>query len=142
MITDHSSDEVKEALNRSFAAILANQNQDGGFCEAKRPIVQETKSRKKLLLDKIGLSSLYKEPTRIEAPQNKRYSGWEVMRYQVDESDLWSTWFRPLGLALISSRYPGEFIDDVEWKFRRTPCLGWHDPLKIMSLREKFYTQR
>jgi len=139
LLTDYRAEEVKAALTRAFEAILRNQNPDGGFCEAKRPPLWH-KSCKRRVAELVGLDRLLHRPWQGRPVEYMSYSSWGKIRYRVDESDLWSTWVRPLALALISSRYPGEFIDDINWRFRRTPTLGWHDVERIQNLRDRYYT--
>lgn len=132
LLTDYRAADVKAALERAYEAILNNQNPDGGFCEAKRPAPR--KSLKRQVAEVVGLDRLLNRPYEGHPVEYLNYSGWDRMRYRVDESDLWSTWFRPLALALISTRYPGEFIDDVDWRFRPTPTLGWHDTDRLCTI--------
>jgi len=129
MLTDHRADDVKSALTRAYAGLLGAQNADGGFSEARnrpRPI----KSWKRRLGEAVGLDRLLSRPY-IPPAELETYSGWSRMQYQLRESNLWATWFRPLALALISTRYPGEFMDSDFWVFRRGPALGWHDPKAV-----------
>ena len=136
-LTDYRAREIKGSLSRSFKAIVANQNEDGGFCECKRPSIA-TRSRRRALLEAVGLDRVFK-PRVIEKPaEYKRQIKWEKMRYRVDESNLWASWFRPLALALISRRYPGEFIDDIEWHFGKGPFIGWHDEQRLKDLAKSF----
>lgn len=137
MLTDYRATDIKAALTRAFEAILRNQNPDGGFCEAKRPSCR--KSLKRRVAELVALDRLLNRPWQGRPVEYVCYSGWDKMRYRVDESDLWSTWFRPLALALISTRYPGEFIDDINWRFRRTPTLGWHDIEKLQAIKAQYH---
>jgi hypothetical protein len=138
MLIDHRKDEVKSALERSFLALLSNQNSDGGFCEAKRPPLWK-KSRKRKVLELFGIDRLINRPWQGRPVEYQNYSGWVKMRYRVEESNLWAAWFRPLAMGLISMRYPGEFIDDIAWRFHTSPTLGWHDPAKLAAIRKMFY---
>lgn len=138
MLTDYRHDEVKSALTRAFQAILLNQNTDGGFCEAKRPPLWE-KSIKRKVAESIGVDKLLLKPWQGRPIEYTSYAGWQKMVYQIDKSDLWSTWFRSLALALISKRYPDEFISQIDWHFRDTPSLGWHDTEKIQRIRMQHY---
>lgn len=138
MLTEYRAEDIKTALAYAFEAILRNQNPDGGFCEAKRPPLWQ-KSLKRRAAELVSLDRLLNRPWRGQPVKYVSYSGWDKMRYRVDESDLWSTWFRPLALALISTRYPGKFIDDMNWQFRRTPTLGWHDTKKLQSIKTEYY---
>jgi hypothetical protein len=44
----------------------------------------------------------------------------------MDESDLFSTWFRLLVIAEAGQVIQTPF-SDVDWKFLKTPGLGWND---------------
>jgi hypothetical protein len=136
-LTDYRKDEIKSSLNRSFQAILNNQNPDGGFCECKRPL-PVIRSRKRRFLESVGLDWLIKSKPVERAVEYKRQIKWEKLRYNVEESNLWASWFRPLALALISKRYPGEYIDDIDWKFGKGPFIGWHDEEKLMELTKTY----
>lgn len=57
-------------------------------------------------------------PTRIT------YSGLETLAAQSDQGDVWSTWFRPLAIALARERLGLPPAWPV--RFRRLPLLGWH----------------
>lgn len=138
LLTDYRAGDVKSSLKRSFEALMKNQNSDGGFCEAKRPPLWK-KSRKRKLMELFGVDRLLNRPWQGRPVEYQNYSGWTRMRQRIDESDLWSAWFRPLALGLISVRYPGEFIDDILWQFPTSPMLGWHDQEKLALLRKKYY---
>ena len=125
MVTDHLASEVEAALQRAFQGILSNQSSDEGFCRARhRPY--PPKRWKRRLAEPLGLDRLLRRPYELPR-QIAYYSGWAMMPFDVRQSDLWSTWFRSFGLAIISARYPGKFALDVDWQFRRLPALGWHD---------------
>ena len=54
-----------------------------------------------------------------------KYSGWNMMKYDIDKSDIWSTWFRLLALATIEKKIPQLKNNDIDFKFRSLPSLGW-----------------
>jgi hypothetical protein len=56
------------------------------------------------------------------------------MPYDVRQSDLFSTWFRSFGIALIATQYSDKFALNIPWRFRGAPALGWHDAAKIADL--------
>lgn len=138
LLVDYRAADIKSSLTRSFETILQNQNHDGGFCEAHRTPVWQ-KSRKRKLIEFFGVDRLLNRPWQGGPIEHQMFSGWLKMRHRVDESELWSAWFRPLSLALISDRYPGEFIDDIPWRFHQSAALGWHDRHKLEALRRRFY---
>ncbi len=132
LLTDYRAEDIKASLSRSYSAILANQRPSGAFCEAVRP--PTPKSVKRRVGEALLLDKLFRKPYRPYVAEVCR--GWEKTRYLCNEGDLWSTWFRPLALALVSTRYPGEFIDDISWAFRRAPGLGWHDSAHLRKIRD------
>jgi hypothetical protein len=131
LVTPHLADKVEAALERAYYGLLSNHAADGGFCRARhRPL--PPKSWKRHLAEPLGLDRLLGRP--YSSPRGiQYYSGWKKMPYDIRQSDLWSTWFRPFGLAVISARYPQAFPTDVHWGFRRTPALGWHDTARIIK---------
>jgi hypothetical protein len=130
LVTDYRAAEVKKALTRAYTGLLQAQNEDGGFAEARnRP--RPAKSWKRRVGEAMGLDRLLGRPYR-SPDEVVSYSGWSRMQYSLRESNLWATWCRPLALALISMGYPGEFLDDIPWRFRRSPALGWHDPEAVL----------
>lgn len=133
MVTDHRRRDVRRALDRAYDALWTTQNADGGFCERCWPPKPSWKRRVVQMLRLDGL--LGKE--RPEEPPVYRYSGWTEMECLVNESNVWASWFRPLALALISVRYPGEYLRPDIWTFRGLPGLGWHDPERIQASAER-----
>ena len=106
-LTDYRKGDIKQALLKSLEALVNGQNKDGGFSwkiEAKKGFIRRLR---------------YFTKTSF-------YSDWRLMPFNTYRSDMWSSWFRPLAIALIVSTYPEEFGSDFEFKFRRLPGLGWH----------------
>jgi hypothetical protein len=125
LVTSHLADEVQAALERAYRGILNNRAVDGGFCRARhRP--RSPKSWKRRFGEALGLDRPLGKPYR-PAPEIWYYSGWKKMPFDIRQSDLWSTWFRSYGLAVIGICYPERFPTTVHWQFRRLPALGWHD---------------
>jgi hypothetical protein len=125
LLTTHLADRVKDALECAYYSILDNQGADGGFCRGRhRPL--PAKSWKRSLGEVLGLDRLLHRPY-VPPVEVWNYSGWAKMPFDTRQSELWSTWFRSYGLAVISARYPNEFPVDVNWRFRGVPALGWHD---------------
>ena len=79
-----------------------------------------------------GLDKFLRRPNP-DKPPSFQYSGWRRMDCPVTASNIWAGWFRPLSLALISVRYPGEYMQADGWTFRRLPGLGWHDAERVAS---------
>jgi len=128
-LTPHRAAEVEFALERAYAGLLSNQSPEGGFCRARnRPLPPKTWKRR--VGEAVGLDRLLSKPY-VVPPTIWNYSGWRAMPFDVRQGDLWSTWFRPFGLAVISARYPEKYPDAQRWVFRRLPALGWHDAALI-----------
>jgi hypothetical protein len=135
LVTQHLAHEVKTSLEQAYYGLLNNQGTDGGFCRARhRPL--PLKSWKRRLVEPLGLDRLLGKP--YSSPREVwYYSGWEEMPFDVRQSDLWSTWFRSYGLAVISTHYPETFPANMNWAFRRLPALGWHDRARIIQCYAK-----
>jgi hypothetical protein len=129
MLTDYRASDVRRALDRAYHALWRTQNPDGGFCERFWPPQPSLKRR---VGEALGLDRLFGRQRDYSEPVF-RYSGWKKMECKVTDSNIWASWFRPLALALISVRYPGEYLELGRWTFRRLPGLGWHDPERILS---------
>jgi hypothetical protein len=125
LVTPHLAPQVEKALGRAYHAILGNIAESGGFCRARhRPLPPKTWKRR--LAEAVGLDRLLGKPY-VGPREVWEYSGWAKMPFDIRKADLWSTWFRSYGLAVISERYPGKFPTTVRWRFRRLPALGWQD---------------
>lgn len=90
--------EVRAALRRAVTALETCRTPDGGY--------------------------RWHAPVPGSEPTTIRYSGLSTMTARSDAGDVWSAWFRPLGLALARARL-GE---PLSWtpRFRARPLLGWH----------------
>lgn len=130
-LTDHRWVDVEAALKRVHAAVLRNQRPDGGFCWAARP--NPKRSVRPLLaclnpLNRLGAPAERRRllergwHTLVSGKETSFYSGWKAMPYVVNESDMFSTWFRPLTLALIHESLTRE---SAPFGFRRRICFGW-----------------
>ena len=115
-LSSYRAKDIEETLQKAFDAILKNQNKNGGFCWAKRP--RKIEIRKNLL--KAFLNYI-KKPNQII-----KYGGWERMSFNISESDIFSTWFRSLSIALIDTKYPSKYSLGINWKFSEYPGLGFH----------------
>ena len=133
LLTQHLACEVQVALEKALWGLLKNQGKDGGFCRAlHRPLPR--KSWKRRYAEIIGLDELLKKPYKI--PRDiQYYTDWIKMPFDIRQSDLWSTWFRSYGIAIIRTRYPDQFPAEEHWGFRRIPALGWHDMSLVKSGR-------
>ena len=128
--------ESEESLKRAYRALLQNFDKNGGFCWAKRPtfpfLVGLKYFNPSLELFNIGmikwiiknnyigsLIPFFKEKKIYE------YSNWNLMKYHINLSDSWSTWFRLLSIATIERLLPHLKKHDIVYKFRRLPSIGW-----------------
>ena len=128
--------ESEESLKRAYRALLQNYDKNGGFCWAKRPtfpfLVGLKYFNPSLELFNIGmikwiiknnyigsLIPFFKEKKIYE------YSNWNLMKYHINLSDSWSTWFRLLSIATIERLLPDLKKHDIDYKFRRLPSIGW-----------------
>ena len=126
----------EESLKRAYRALLQNFDKNGGFCWAKRPtfpfLVGLKYFNPSLELFNIGmikwiiknnyigsLIPFFKEKKIYE------YSNWNLMKYHINLSDSWSTWFRLLSIATIERLLPHLKKHDIDYKFRRLPSIGW-----------------
>ena len=100
--------DVKEALVRSHAAIVAMQREDGSF--------PDTRSR-------VPESHLFYAPALDAAapPLN----------------DLLSVWMRVLTLTIIEHRYPDAFPAADLWQFHAWPGLGYHASSRALTNHER-----
>ena len=126
----------EESLKRAYRALLQNYDKNRGFCWAKRPtfpfLVGLKYFNPSLELFNIGmikwiiknnyigsLIPFFKEKKIYE------YSNWNLMKYHINLSDSWSTWFRLLSIATIERLLPDLKKHDIDYKFRRIPSIGW-----------------
>ena len=135
-ISSEISTESEESLKRAYRALLQNYDKNGGFCWAKRPtfpfLVGLKYFNPSLELFNLGmikwiiknnyigsLIPFFKEKKIYE------YSNWNLMKYRINLSDSWSTWFRLLSIATIERLLPDLKKHDIDYKFRRLPSIGW-----------------
>jgi len=138
--TDYKREQIVKSLRRAYISIIKNQNKDGGFCWAKR----NTLSFKKILfmfnfktlinngIKEFLINFAFKLKNQVYIIFLKRltwkYSGLNSMEVELNESDIWSTWFRLLSLALIETTFP-EISEDkktFDWKMRTKCGLGFY----------------
>lgn len=143
-LSSYRESEVDISLNKAIYALLENKNSDGGFCYAKLYRYSLSDWKKSLthlyyeknirLSDKFWLLFVQAGKQAL-LPFIKeyqwKYSSWNLMSCKINESDMWSTWFRLLAIALIDSRDRGG--KNMNWTFRKQAALGWHNELIGMN---------
>jgi hypothetical protein len=138
--TKHRHKEIQKALMSSYASLLKNQNEDRGFCWAKR-----SKNLLTLLLSLINLKLSSKDFVKYFLARSKRiydvllrkevswkYSGLESMKLHNFESDLFSTWFRLTSIGFIERTFPEicQNKESVKWNLRTKCGLGFYKKAK------------
>jgi len=73
-----------------------------------------------------GGAFVWSSPQRGVKHRRIQYSGLETLVVRTDTVDGWSTWFRPLAIALAYDRLDRPMPFPVT--YRRLPLLGWHAP--------------
>lgn len=125
-ITNHRAHDVRRACLRSYAALLAKQNADGGFCWSTRshsPVVRIPPNG--LLLHPRALLSDARSKVKTVAfvmlgqPFSWKMSGLEQHAVAMESSDLFSTWFRLCALASIERRFT---------ELSRNSGISWRSP--------------
>ena len=135
-ISSDVSTESEESLERAYRALLQNYDKNGGFSWAKRPtfpfLVGLKYFNPSLELFNIGMIKWIIKNNYIGSliPYFKEkkiyeYSNWNLMKYNINLSDSWSTWFRLLSIATIERLLPDLKKHDIDYKFRRLPSIGW-----------------
>lgn len=139
--TDYRKKDIEKALKKAYNSLLKNQNIDGGFCWAKR----NSFLTKKILLSlnfklffrcgfkdfKANFISKIKNQITILFFTNKliwKYSNLENMKIKLNESDIWSTWFRLLAIAIIEETFPKlcGAKKSFKWKMKSKCGLGFY----------------
>jgi hypothetical protein len=112
------------SLRRAFAAIIANQNTDGGFCWAKRnndiaPLLLHS-IRADLWTYRDFLQNFLHKLSRCFdiafRPESRtwKFSSLAQMETGLEDSDIFSTWFRLLALRVLCFYFPEEFhVDQI-----------------------------
>lgn len=100
--------EIEKSLENAFAAILQNQNSDGGFCRSKERPESTINIIKHLPFCVSGGNPYlwyyrFKKTASATVRSGNIVTGWTKMGRKWDESNLWDTWFRCLSLAEIAN---------------------------------------
>jgi hypothetical protein len=117
---------------------MENRNADGGYCWARRDRFAPSKllglARPSLLTVSWqdfcdnARDKWNNQKAVLLRPASLRwaYSGLESMKIPLSASDLWSTWFRLLGIATIEQTFPDIAKNtSTRWNMRRKPGLGF-----------------
>lgn len=124
---------IEKALQKVSVATINLQGDDGGFLWAKRHhfgINDWSKLGFSILRHRnfgywrhscteavIGQFITYNKPRLSQ--------GWTKTGIPATESDIFATWFRSLNLALISQVLPESPYAEIDWKFLKSPGLGY-----------------
>jgi len=130
--TNHRELDILHALEKAKQTLRKSQKPDGGFSwSLRKPYgIKEWIHAINPFIPYLDVRSIYVlKRSAIGGPLKRNkfmsHAGWQKMRFKIDESDMWSTYFRLLAIALIESRQAsGKTI--TSWKFRTLPGLGWH----------------
>lgn len=106
---NYKKEEIARALSKTHDALLHSQNEDGGFCWAKRNPFK--------LIDWLltvfnsirkgnayfTYFSLKDALIGLRSSKKKLKTGWSKEGWHLSESTLWDTWFRVLAIAEIET---------------------------------------
>ena len=133
-----SSKKHQALLKKTRATILAEQNQDGGFCESlyvrPRSLANVGRSFRHVLKGrgKARRERLRQSLTLLRSKYDHIETHWGGgFRRGWSESDLWDSWFRMLAIARIDVALNPDAIEN--WGFIDYPGIGYH-PLAGRSL--------
>lgn len=130
----YRSMDIKQALERSFFALLSQQNNDGGFAEAKKCNLFSIFSN---IIDLSLSFSKHKDPkttifhvksvikSSVIPKYRLTYVGIRGTDYLLNESNMWASWFRPLSLILINEKLDNQFFGEISYNYRKMPGLGF-----------------
>ena len=135
-VSSEVSVNSEKSLKDAYSALLHNYDGKGGFCWAKRPKLPFFIGLKyfnpRLNLFNIGMikwiiKNNYIGPLFPFVKEDKiyKYSNWNQMKFNIKQSDSWSTWFRLLSIATIERLLPNLKKHDIDFKFRSLPSIGW-----------------
>jgi hypothetical protein len=129
MLIKLGDDTDREALLYCADSVLKSRNQDGGYAWAKKasaaPLFLLGNFKSQLGLKENRKLFLQRLRGMLPGGRTWRYSSLDALKCPMDESDVWSTWFRNLILAEIDDHFVGSTLS---WNFREFPSLGWHRP--------------
>lgn len=146
--TNHKNGDIIRVLERSYRALLNNQNEDGGFCWAKRErniiklflgILNFRLIFNGLFLDLIdnGISKIKMILLVIfKKDFHWKYSGLDAMKIKNEDSDLFSTWFRMTSVAFIEKTFSKICNNEASfnWNLRKDSGLGFYKRQKDINI--------
>lgn len=133
-ISEYRFFDIENSLERSFYHLLSQFDVRGGFCEAKvvdKNILnsflflgRELISNRNLGSFVFNLKGVLK--SQIVKGYQLNYQKLIGSNFKPDHPNLWSSWFRILGLIIINERLGFRYWDNNgEYKHRRLPGLGY-----------------
>jgi hypothetical protein len=132
---DQSSiQEHSTLLNLTASTLIAEQNDDGGFCESKairpRSLPNLIKSVDHVLKGRgaARLERLRYAATLLRPKHDRIHTHWSDYSREWGESDLWDSWFRMLTLARIDCAFSPKH--SKSWGFINFPGIGFHPSLR------------
>lgn len=118
---------IKAAVARAVRRILSGGKADGGFPWRLQPspmaLAQSVGSA--CAVRDWAVSFAYRLKYRSHYRCVHHYSSFSRYPFQIGESDLWSTWFRLLTVALAAKQYPELFVKPCGWALPSWPGLGY-----------------
>jgi len=136
-LTNYHKTEIKTALENAYNVLVNLQNEDGGFCWAKRDKINFRQLTHLINLNLLNNASFvdFKENIKeklinlILTVLNPRLLIWrqggiKKMQIKLASSDLWSTYARLLTISLIEERYP-QIDNKIKWNYLNFPGIGY-----------------
>lgn len=125
--------DVETSLKKLSKAILISQNNDGGFCEARKHVasLKEIFRFENLKFIFKGANPYlwyYRLKTMVVNSRKKRakiYTHWTKEGRSWDQSNLWDTWFRCLTVAEIETVLR-KSATKIDWKFHKFIGVGYY----------------
>ena len=129
--TGYREPDVKRCLTRAYNAICQLESPKGGF-------VWGVRKHYGPLMYLRNIFSFWRQPDlyqwvfinrrfireQLKALEPRHPQGWQTLPTPIDESDLFSTWFRLLAIAY-SSKIIETPHSHLNWHFLDAPGLGW-----------------
>jgi prenyltransferase beta subunit len=117
-----ASQEVKNALIKSYTSLLKDLNKDGGFCQSKLKPNKLSLDTFIFILNKFNIKiiklKLRKTLGFIIRNRKEIKVNWFKKTRTIDQSNLWDTWFKVLAIAEIEDFF------QVESNFKFLKAIG------------------